>query len=250
VTQFLADEFKVFRQSFMLEPKKDVIVAPDDLKEKDLENSGGEGVEDSEVAVDDAADKVISDGISPLLEGDEEETVTVKRGDLKKLHTNKENYKTVAIAAKKKPKETVVVAPKPEGEKPDEKFVTVESVRKNNEKIAIHAVTTVNSADDADTQALNKEINDNWDLIKTFYTGKSGKDDPEKIKEDILDAHAAWKRRYGSSAQKPKDKTAAELAASRGKGGSGGVVEVPGARKRILPQAKNPKETWYPSEDK
>lgn len=217
-----------------------------DLKEKNLEGAGAEVLPE----VDDADDKVVSDGIAPLLEGNEEEDVTIKRGALKKLHTNKENYKTVVVAVKKKQKETVVapVVVAPKEEKPEDKFVTKESVRLDNQKAAIKQATVADEKnDDTDTQALKKEINDNWEAIKAFYTGKGGKDDVSAIYEDILDAHAAWKRRFGSSGKKDTtgSKTVADLAASRGNGGSG-KNNTTTTRKRILPVSGSPKKTWYP----
>lgn len=212
--------------------------------EKNLDNTGAEVVVPD---VDDADDKKVSDGITPLLEGNEEEEVTVKRGDLKKLHTNKENYKTVAIAAKKKPKEAAVIVPKTDEKKPEEKFVTVESQQLKNQKEAIKLATVPDSKnDDAETVALKTEINDNWNAIKAFYTGKGGKDDPQAVYEDILDAHAAWKRRNGSSEKKVDGtKTAADLAASRGNGGKG-KDNTTVTRKRILPTSGSPKTTWFP----
>lgn len=213
------------------------------LKEKDLENTGAEVIVHE---VNDDDDKKVSDGITPLLDGDEEEEVPVKRGDLKKLHANKENYKTVAIAAKKKSKEAAVVVPKTEEKKPEEKFVTVESQQLKYQKEAIKLVTVTDSNDDAETVALKTEINDNWDAIKAFYTGKGGKDSTEAIREDILDAHAAWKRRNGSSEKKVDGtKTAADLAANRGNGGKGKDTTIT-TRKRILPVAGSPKTTWFP----
>ena len=120
--------------------------------------------------------------------------------------------------------------------------------KKANEKDAIVRATVVSDSDDEDTQVLKKEIDENWDSIKAFYTGKGGKDDPNAIYEDILDAHAAWKRRYGS-AKDTGTKTAAELAASRGVIGSSPKNKSTGERKRILPRSGSPKESWYPKKE-
>lgn len=223
---------------------KDVAGGDDGLKDKNLDTT--------DVVVDDTKnddeDVKLSDVINPLLEGDDEEEVTIKRGSLKKIHEVKENYKTVAVAAKKKPKENPVVEPKKEDKK--EEFVTVASVHKNNEKQAIKMATVIDSkSDDEDTQALKKEINDNWDSIKGFYTGKGGKEDPQAIYEDILDAHAAWKRRYGSR-EKPEDgSVAANLAHNRGMGGTGGTKPTDTKKGGILPKSGSPKDTWYPKKD-
>lgn len=213
----------------------------EDLKDKTLDNAGAEVADDKK---DNDEDKKLSEVVDPLLEGDEEEEVTIKRGALKKLHSVKENYKTVAVAAKKSPK----VEPKQPVEDKKEEYVTVASVQKKNEKDAIVRATVVSDSDDEDTQVLKKEIDENWDSIKAFYTGKGGKDDPNAIYEDILDAHAAWKRRYGS-AKDTGTKTAAELAASRGVIGSSPKNKSTGERKRILPRSGSPKESWYPKKE-
>ena len=217
----------------------------EDLNGKTLDNSGSEVVVEDKKT--DEEEGKLSDVINPLLEGDEEAEVTVKRGALKKLHTVKENYKTVAIAAKKAPK---VEAQKPKEDKDEggEKFVTIASQQKKYEKEAITRATVVSDSDAEEVQDLKKEINENWDAIKGFYTGKSGKDDPNAIYEDILDAHAAWKRRYGSS-KDSSTKVAGDLAAGRGTGGTSPKKPAQGERKRILPRASSPKESWYPKKD-
>jgi len=93
-------------------------------------------------------------------------------------------------------------------------FVRVVDVEKQNEKAAIEQATVVADSDDDETKALKKEINDNWDAIVPFYTGKGGRKDPKAIREDILDAHAAWKRRFGNS-KETEGKTAADLSSRK-----------------------------------
>lgn len=221
----------------MIDKKETVIPSEGDLKDDlNLDNTGqsgeGDGVSDKEKK---------GYEIDPLLEGDEEEEVTVKRGALKKVRSDLENYKTVAIAAKKGPKNPS----KPESDVSEDKFITRAEVEKDNEKKAIEELTVVSDTDDEMSTSLKKEINDNWDAIKPFYTGKSGKKTPQAIKEDILDAHAAWKRRHGGSNKDTTGKeVVAQLSTMTGMGGFASKKPVTGERKRILPSAQSPKN-WY-----
>lgn len=231
-------------------------IKKDAIQEKDLKDNSGSGEgENSKTGTEgDEADKGLEGEIKPLLEGGDDEEITVKRGTIKKLHGVKENYKTVALSKKGKDekKDLPDKGPKKDPVEPadgKQEFVTKEEVRKKNEKDAIKRVETILESDDDVTKALKTEINDNWDEIKSFYTGKSGKDDVDSVYEDILDAHAAWKRRNGG---KTKDGKAAagQLAAHRGTGGTSPKAnQQQPARTRLLNKGAKPTE-WYPKAEK
>ncbi len=192
------------------------------------------------------------DEIAPLLEGDDEEEITIKRGLFKKVHTDKENYKTVALSKKGKDGEAKNLSEKKEEPKGDEsKFVTKAELEKEREDKAIEKATVAPEGASEEDAALAKEINDNWDAIKAFYVGRGGKKTVEAIHDDILDAHASWKRRQGTSEKPSGDTTvAANLAATRGKGGTSPKANNTGeSRKRIIPRDQSAKD-WYPDGDK
>lgn len=222
---------------------KDAISGGEDLK-KDTQDLEGE----------DQADKGLEGEIKPLLEGNEDDEITIKRGSLKKLHGVKENYKTVAMSKKGKTGKDGEGKALDTTKKPDaqagadikSEYVTKADLEKKNETDAIKRIE--NPAKDLDpaTKALYQEINENWDEVKTFYTGKNGKADPDIIIEDILDAHAAWKRRNGGKTKDGKGTAAADLATHRG---SGGASPKPNQqttpRKSLLNKGVSPKD-WYP----
>lgn len=200
-------------------------------------------------AADEADDK--NDGfteLDPLLEGDEEEEVTIKRGSLKKFRTSAGNYQKVAVAAKKRGKEET---PKPiaavSAKAPEDQNAPVS--RKEfflgNEKTAIAMATVPTKDDDDEAKALKAEINDNWDEVKKSYVSRHGKATAEDVYKDILDAHAVWKRTAPAPKTDDEDKGAkAALAQSQGFGGRTGKP-APGERKRVIPNVNSQPSTWY-----
>lgn len=227
---------------------------PDKTGSEGQDDKSGQSAEGKDGEGKDEKDKKGGYDIDNLLEGDEEEEVTVKRGSLKKVRGDLENYKTVALSKKKggkdgKDGDREEIAPAPqaaaaEGDKP----VTKKEVWRGNTKAAIRAATVVSKDDDEATIALKKEIDENWDAITPFYTGRGGKDDVNAIIEDIYDAHAAWKRRKGGS-DKGDDGAAADLAANRGKGGASPKADqTTQARKRIGPPISSSPKDWYKKE--
>lgn len=230
----------------MIDPKDKAIEGEGDLKNKAPE---ADAVDDKGEGKEGEGDK--KDDIAPLLEGEDDEEITIKRGALKKIHSDKENYKTVALSKKGKGGEgkNLNADGTDSNKGGDEKFVTKAELAKEREDKAIETATIAPKDASEEEVALAKEINDNWDQIKTFYTGRSGKGTVEAIHGDILDAHAAWKRRYGSSEKSEKGGTAADLAASRGMGGtSPKPTQTGGPRKRIIPREQSAKD-WFPKDE-
>lgn len=124
-------------------------------------------------------------------EEEAEETVTLKKAEHDKLIEERDNYKKGLLAVKKAPKQ---VAEEP---------LTKGDFYRANEKQAIQLATTVSESDSEDSAELKKEIADNWDKIRVFYSGTSGRETVKDIHEDILDAHLVWKRRTGGSVKEP-----------------------------------------------
>lgn len=122
-------------------------------------------------------------------------------------------------------------------------FVTKAEQAKKNEQKAIKLATEAQEGDSEELSELKEEIDANWDAIKRFYRNVSGKDDPQDIYEDILDAHAAWKRRGPAPKGDGGKQATADLSASRGGKGTSPKNPQP-ARKRILSKESKPSE-WY-----
>lgn len=198
-------------------------------------------------AAADAGKKDIFDEFDPLLEGDEDEEVTVKRGQLKKATEAGKNYRTVAIAKKKDGKGGE--APKTESKPVVQDDPSAPVSRKEfflaNQKQAIEMATVPAKDDDEEAQALKKEINDNWDEVRKYYVSKAGKATPKDIYEDILDAHAVWKRKTPAPKTEGENKEAkARLMQDAGFGGRSGK-QADGERKRVIPNTDSSPSTWY-----
>lgn len=91
------------------------------------------------------------------------------------------------------------------GQQPSTDFLTVGDFEKANEKNAITGITTIDKDDPEELQAIKKEIDENWERVRLFYTNRRGKKTVKDIQEDILDAHAVWKRREGEGKSQKAD---------------------------------------------
>lgn len=161
-------------------------------------------------------------------------TVEQKRAELKKFR---------AIDSRNKGKG--------EGKSPDAPM-TVGDFEKVNQKNAIREATTPRAEDSPEIAAIKKEIDENWDGVRTFYANRRGKATVADIVEDILDAHAAWKRKNGSSEGTDGTATAAELARTgRPRSGSGPVKPAPPSKATQDPRFSKPggPEKWYPKKE-
>ena len=100
---------------------------------------------------------------------------------------------------------------------------------KENERLAIEMATTPSGNDSDDLVTLKQDIERNWDEIRKHYRPTS-RLTKESIYEDILDAHALWKRRGGGTTRQ----TNAALAAVHGKGGTSPKPST--KKERFLPK--------------
>lgn len=113
-----------------------------------------------------------------------------------------------------------------------------EDFHKSNQKSAIKMATGERGIDptvaktlrlsEEEVPNIQKEIADNWERVRLYYTPRSGKDTAEDILTDIVDAYAVWKRREGGTGE-PADPAAALKGTI--KPGSSQVRPVPVAKK-------------------
>ena len=133
--------------------------------------------------------------------------------DPEALRAEAKKQRGIAARLAKGPKEEepaapVVVTPAPVASE----FLTKKDFERSNQKKAIRIATTPSDTDDEATQAAKEEIEANWDQVRIHYSGRRGKDTPEDIVEDLLDAHAVWKRKNGSKAADPQGDATRALA--------------------------------------
>ncbi len=206
----------------------------DDTTKKDLENAGADAGAKEGAAAGGA---------------DDDKEVTLKQSEvdrLKKLETDNDNYqKALGIGKYKKAKEDRTVEATPAPAAADEsKFVTKDDQFKINQKRAISLATTVDEKDKPEVAKIKKDLDENWDEIKAFYTGRNGKDTPEDIVEDLFDAHAVWLRRTGGKKGADEKNARANITNDRGTGGRTPDNST-SKRTRVLPKDTKPQD-WYP----
>ncbi len=112
-----------------------------------------------------------------------------------------------------------------------EEFLSKRDFERSNERKAINSITTILDTDDEATRNLKKEIDANWDSIKVRYVPRHGRQTPEDIQEDILDAHATWRRKAPAPVADPQGDAARALTTS--------PVVRPGSTRPAPPQATN-----------
>ena len=176
----------------------------------------------------------------PEPEESDEETVTLSKAELEKLKEERDNYKQGLLKAKGKDKPKVV-------SKKDDKFVTQSEFYKANEKSAIETATVFTDSDTEQEKELKTELNEHWSDIMKFFSGRSGKQTPVQIVEDIKDAHAAWKRRQTKPADKENKQVLQDLSKSHSDGKSP-KEDKGGERKRIIPKSE-PMDKWFPKKE-
>lgn len=201
-----------------------------------------------DTAADDQSTTTTGDGTTGTDDGD-------GSGDGK----GDDDWKARALKAeailKRKGKEKTASAPAKDESEPEDKDaepqlpatadesapVTKRDLHKINERKAIRTATTVSDDDKPEDRAIKQEIHDHWDEIKRFYTGRSGKNDPADIVDDILDAHAAWRRRNSNKSDGGK---AAVTTLTRDAGARGSSPSATDVRK-APPRQKEGLANWY-----
>lgn len=149
--------------------------------------------------------------------------------DIKDETARAEAKKNRAIARRleKEPKVETPVVPATE-------FLTKADFFKSNERKAIREITA-----DAEIKAV-------WNEIIPFYTPRRGKETPEDIKEDILDAITLYKARNPDAPL--KDDSADQLTTTSVVKTGGGTVEKGTKKIPEPPNFKLPSQPsgWYP----
>lgn len=166
---------------------------------------------------------------------DEIQDVDTLRAEAKKFRAISSRHKETKVPVEKK-EEPVVVA------KPDDGFLKKSDFELANQKKAIKAVTTVSEQDSEEQKKLKSDVLENWDAIRQFYTPRRGKDTPEDVQEDIMDAYVLFNARRKPKEAKPDVSGLTEHAAM---GGSGEAPKVGTSKKTLdVKLGKKPNE-WY-----
>ena len=210
--------------------------------DEELKNKTGQ--DDGGVELDEEGNpKLDADG-NPIKK--EPEKVTLTKDEHDKLIKERDDYRARAIAKDAK---------KPEIKKPDSKdegeFLTKADFHKHNQDVAIKMAEGETKVE-ADSFGMTAEelaevqadIKANFEEVKKFYSPKSGKATSEDIFNDLLDAHAAWRRR---NPKKPADadaKARAELTKQRGNKGGSPDPKDQVQRPKVF-KSKVPPSEWY-----
>lgn len=186
----------------------------------ELDGAGG-GAEDTELELE-----VTPEGDKPKEpSGDPLDDIQdpVARAEAKK-------YRAIARRNEKPEGETKVDTPAPA--LPTTEFLTKADFYKSNERKAIREITA-----DAELKAV-------WNEIIPFYTPRRGKETPEDIKDDILDAITLYKARNPAVVtDDSKDVLTTSSVVKTG----GGPVDKVAAQKPEPPNFRLPKQPsdWY-----
>lgn len=147
------------------------------------------------------------------------------------LRAEAKKWRAIARRTEKKPDEKPVVPPVVVP--PTSEFLTKADFFKSNERKAIREITA------------DAEIKANWNEIIPFYTPRRGKETPEDIKEDILDAITLYKARNPGAPA--KDDSADQLTTTPVVKTGGGNIDKTTPKLKDPPNFKLPTKPseWY-----
>lgn len=187
-----------------------------------LEGDAGGGAEDLELELESTETKELSG--DPLDE---------MKDDVEALRAEAKKYRSIAQRLEKKEVKPSIDI-KPEAKADTSQFLTKQDFFKSNERKAIREITA------------DAEIKANWNEIIPFYTPRRGKETPEDIKEDILDAITLYKARNPDAPA--KDDSANDLTTSPVVKTGGGTVGKTTPKAPVLSNFKLPTQPsdWYP----
>lgn len=163
------------------------------------------------------------------IEDGDDDTVVLSKAQLKKIKSDRDNYRAGLKSIKTK------IAARKEAAKPKENkpYKKEDVQQKDRDKQAIEIACE------------DPEINDNWNEIIKLYKADGRETVAQKLK-GIREAHAEWKKSQETKENKDEDKEAkADLATEKGKpAGQGGQEGKNKERKHVLPK-KTPIKDWY-----
>jgi len=157
--------------------------------------------------------------------------------DLDELRKRAKGFRSQVSRLKDKPKEELKEEPT---EEPPSEYLSKKDFYKSNERKAINELTRVVESDPEDVQARKAFVTENWESIKEYYTPRKGKDTPEDILEDLVDAVTLYSAKHKPAVADPK-----ELAQTTGGGHSSAIpikdiaVDPPGMKTSTQPK------DWY-----
>ncbi len=109
--------------------------------------------------------------------------------DLEEIRREAKKYRGIASRKERHPEVPVVKAT------PDTPYITRDEFYDTNRRKAIESIEQFTDTDPL--AEIKREINEHWSDIVPYYVSRNGQDTPEKILEDIFDAHLVWQRRNG-----------------------------------------------------
>ena len=185
-----------------------------------------------------------------LGDDDDEDTVVLSKKQVAKLQENLKHYKAGLTSVKTKWSPIVKAAKgKPAGnaddaggkkkeqvKNDDDAPITKADQRKGYEKAAIKEACT------------DDEVNKNWSEIIKYYSPRHGRDSADDILADIKDAKTLWKSNQNTDDDEEGEdkKSAAQIAADKGKAAGSGSKEGKEKEKKHLMMQKTPIQKWYP----
>lgn len=188
-------------------------VTPEEAPEVDTSNPSGD---DPIYSMGDDELRVFLKGFGyEPQEGDDLRAKALERRAINNRHAKKK--KEVPESAPSQPSDTDAIA----------------RFEKANER---NAIRTIESSEEYE------EVNENWDEIVASYVPRRGKDTAEDILDDILDAHAVWKRMQ-KPAEPDTKQAASEVAHTRGTKGTS-PESTPQKKGGILKKSQGMSE-WY-----
>lgn len=198
---------------------------------------------------DDDADEGGDDG-----DDDEKDAVTLRK-ELEKKERNLKNYREGLLATKQKLAALKRARGKPETSQPVSEAptkndpnapITKRDLQKQNADKAIKDITEFGRLPDGSVdKKIAQDINENWSQVVRYYRSTRGKDSPESIAEDILDAHTLFRRHTPLADDDEDGEAASTLASENGKPSGGSQEGKPKERKGgLLPKRQTAKD-WY-----
>jgi len=193
------------------------------MQSDDQTQEGSVDEQQNELELDNSVDESTDESSNP--------TVEELQAKLDAEVAEKLKYK--AIVDRNRDKDTE------ETQEPSE-FLSKKDFYKSNERKAINELTAVSESDPEDVKARKAYITENWDKISPLYTSRKGKDTPEDILEDLVDAVTL----YVAKNPPKEDDGSGELSTTSG-GGSGSTVPKTESKDELnIPQSAQPKD-WY-----
>lgn len=161
--------------------------------------------------------------------------------DAEALRAEAKKFRAISSRKEHKVVEPVVPAKVELKETPTGDFLKKSDFELSNQKKAIRTVTIVQETDSEAQKKLKTDLLENWEVVRQFYTPRRGKDTPEDVQDDIMDAYVLFNSRRKPKEAKPD---VAELTEHNALGGAGAAAPAKKGKELAIKPSKTPKD-WY-----